>query len=150
MLRYESEINEENYLSLLEGSLERDIYAERTTKGIHKDDIVFELQGKMLKKFASQGQQKTFLLALKLAQLEYTKGILNKSPLLILDDISEKLDDNRLQSLLSWLNKNTQSQIFLSDTDIEKTPKLLAELEMDFQTISLQNNFTLPAETQQP
>jgi DNA replication and repair protein RecF len=150
VLRYESEINEENYLSLLEGSLERDIYAERTTKGIHKDDIVFELQGKMLKKFASQGQQKTFLLALKLAQLEYTKGILNKSPLLILDDISEKLDDNRLQSLLSWLNKNTQSQIFLSDTDIEKTPKLLAELEMDFQTISLQNNFTLPAETQQP
>lgn len=149
VLRYDSEINEENYLSLLEESLERDIYAERTTKGIHKDDIVFELQGKMLKKFASQGQQKTFLLALKLAQLEYTKGILNKSPLLILDDISEKLDDNRLQSLLSWLNKNTQSQIFLSDTDIEKTPKLLAELEMDFQTISLQNNFTLPAETQQ-
>lgn len=150
ILRYESEVTEENYLSLLEGSLERDIYAERTTKGIQKDDIVFELQGKMLKKFASQGQQKTFLLALKLAQLEYTKGLLNKAPLLILDDISEKLDDNRLRSLLNWLNENTQSQIFLSDTDLEKTPRLLAEVEMEFKTISLQNNFTLPEETHLP
>jgi DNA replication and repair protein RecF len=104
----------------------------------------------MLKKFASQGQQKTFLLALKLAQLEYTKGLLNKSPLLILDDISEKLDDNRLLSLLHWLNENTQSQIFLSDTDLEKTPKLLSEVGMEFETISLQNNFILPEETHQP
>lgn len=150
ILRYESEVTEENYLSLLEGSLERDIYAERTTKGIQKDDIVFELQGKTLKKFASQGQQKTFLLALKLAQLEYTKGLLNKAPLLILDDISEKLDDNRLRSLLNWLNENTQSQIFLSDTDLEKTPRLLTEVEMEFETISLQNNFSLPEETHLP
>lgn len=147
VLRYESEVNEENYLALLEASLERDIHAERTTKGIQKDDITFELQGKMLKKFASQGQQKTFLLALKLAQLEYTKGLLNKSPLLILDDISEKLDDNRLRSLLRWLNENTQSQIFLSDTDLEKTPALLIELGMEFRTISLQNNPVNPEET---
>ena len=146
VLRYESEVNEENYLSLLEASIEKDKYAERTTKGIQKDDVVFELQGKMLKKFASQGQQKTFLLALKLAQLEYTKGILNKSPLLILDDISEKLDDNRLRSLLQWLQENTNSQIFLSDTDIEKTPRMLAEVGMEFQPISLQNNLTLPEE----
>jgi DNA replication and repair protein RecF len=104
----------------------------------------------MLKKFASQGQQKTFLLALKLAQLEYTKGILNKSPLLILDDISEKLDDNRLRSLLQWLHENTNSQIFLSDTDIEKTPRMLAEVGMEFQTISLQNSFILPEEAKQP
>jgi DNA replication and repair protein RecF len=150
ILRYESEVNEENYLSLLEASIEKDKYAERTTKGIQKDDVVFELQGKMLKKFASQGQQKTFLLALKLAQLEYTKGILNKSPLLILDDISEKLDDNRLRSLLQWLHENTNSQIFLSDTDIEKTPRMLAEVGMDFHPISLQNNFILPEEAQQP
>ncbi len=150
ILRYESEVNEGNYLSLLEASLEKDKYAERTTKGIQKDDIIFELQGKILKKFASQGQQKTFLLALKLAQLEYTKGILNKSPLLILDDISEKLDDNRLRSLLQWLHENTNSQIFLSDTDIEKTPRMLAEVGMDFQPISLQNNFILPQEAQQP
>ena len=149
VLRYESEVNEENYLFLLEDSLEKDKYAERTTKGIQKDDIVFELQGKILKKFASQGQQKTFLLALKLAQLEYTKGILNKSPLLILDDISEKLDDNRLRALLQWLHENTNSQIFLSDTDNEKTPRMLAEVGVDFQTISLQNNFTLPEEAQQ-
>ena len=146
ILRYESEVNEENYLSLLEASIEKDKFAERTTKGIQKDDVVFELQGKMLKKFASQGQQKTFLLALKLAQLEYTKGILNKSPLLILDDISEKLDDNRLRSLLQWLHENTNSQIFLSDTDIEKTPRMLAEVGMEFQPISLQNNLTLPEE----
>jgi len=150
VLRYESEVNDGNYLSLLEASLEKDKYAERTTKGVQKDDIIFELQGKMLKKFASQGQQKTFLLALKLAQLEYTKGILNKSPLLILDDISEKLDDNRLRSLLQWLQENTNSQIFLSDTDIEKTPRMLAEVGMEFQTISLQNSFILPEEAKQP
>jgi len=69
--------------------------------------------------------------------------------LLILDDISEKLDDNRLRSLLQWLHENTNSQIFLSDTDIEKTPRMLAEVGMDFQTISLQNNFTLPEEAKQ-
>lgn len=150
VLRYETEVNEENYLTLLEGSLERDVHAERTTKGIHKDDIAFELQGKILKKFASQGQQKTFLLALKLAQLEYTKGLLNKSPLLILDDIAEKLDDNRLRSLLNWLNENTTSQIFLSDTDPEKTPRLLKEVGMAFSNISLQNNFIQPEEAHQP
>jgi recombinational DNA repair ATPase RecF len=69
---------------------------------------------------------------------------------LILDDISEKLDDHRLRSLLKWLNENTQSQIFLSDTDIEKTPKLLAEIGMEHRSISLQNNFILPEEAQQP
>lgn len=149
-IRYESEVSESNYLSLLEESLERDIYAERTTKGVHRDDLIFELQGKVLKKFASQGQQKTFLLALKLAQLVYTKNLLEKSPLLILDDISEKLDENRLQSLLVWLNENTESQIFLSDTDLEKIPRLLDEIGMEFKTISLQNNPLLPEELQEP
>lgn len=148
VLRYESEVNEENYLSLLEGSMERDIYAERTTKGIHKDDITFELQGKILKKFASQGQQKTYLLALKLAQLEYTKNLLNKSPLLILDDIAEKLDTERLRSLLQWLKEHTDSQIFLSDTDLEKTPRLLLDVELDHEIISLKNNFIVPEEAE--
>lgn len=146
-IRYDSELSEKDYIKLLEESLERDTYAERTTKGIHRDDLTFELQGKTLKKFASQGQQKTFLLALKLAQLEYTKNLLEKSPILILDDISEKLDESRLKSLLFWLKANTDSQIFLSDTDLEKTPRLLEQIEMEFKVISLQSQYHL---TQEP
>jgi DNA replication and repair protein RecF len=134
-LIYESDLNESSFTHLLDQALQKDIYAERTTVGIHKDDIGFELQSQPVKKFASQGQQKTYLLALKLAQFEYTKKQLKKEPFLLLDDIAEKLDEFRLKALFGWIAKHTQTQVFLSDTDVERIPKVLRELWVPFERI---------------
>lgn len=136
-LTYETEISGTNFLDLLKRSFENDIHAERTAKGIHKDDLEFELQGISLKKFASQGQQKTFLLALKLAQFEYTRTCTQKTPVLLLDDLAEKLDLDRLRSLLIWLKEETQAQLFLSDTDLERIPNLLREIRFDFRAFEV-------------
>ena len=100
-LRYDSALINGAMLQLLSKSFESDRFLARTTTGIHKDDLVFELEGYPIKKFASQGQQKTFLVALKLAQLAYIYKELGKAPILLLDDIYEKLDDSRLKSLFS-------------------------------------------------
>lgn len=134
-LVYESDLNEFSFATLLDQTLQKDIYAERTTVGVHKDDIGFELQDQPVKKFASQGQQKTYLLALKLAQFEYTKKQLNKEPFLLLDDIAEKLDEYRLKALFDWIAKHTQTQVFLSDTDVERIPNVLRELWVSFERI---------------
>lgn len=136
-LTYETEVDASNFLLLLKRSLENDLHAERTTKGIHKDDLDFELQGISLKKFASQGQQKTFLLALKLAQFEYTRTCTQKTPILLLDDLAEKLDLDRLRSLLIWLKEETQAQLFLSDTDLERIPNLLREIRFEFRAFEV-------------
>lgn len=134
-LVYESDLNAFSFASLLDQTLQKDIYAERTTVGVHKDDIGFELQAQPVKKFASQGQQKTYLLALKLAQFEYTKKQLEKEPFLLLDDIAEKLDEFRLKALFDWIAKHTQTQVFLSDTDVERIPNVLRELWVSFERI---------------
>jgi DNA replication and repair protein RecF len=139
-LTYESELSNNSFKELLESSLQKDIYAERTTVGIHKDDIAFELQSQTVKKFASQGQQKTFLLGMKLAQFEYTKLMLQKEPFLLLDDIAEKLDEFRLKALFSWISKHTQTQVFLSDTDVERIPKVLSELWVSFERIIIEHH----------
>ena len=111
-LRYDSALINGAMLQLLSKSFESDRFLARTTTGIHKDDLVFELEGYPIKKFASQGQQKTFLVALKLAQLAYIYKELGKAPILLLDDIYEKLDDSRLKSLFSLLKRQEIGQVF--------------------------------------
>jgi len=117
-LIYESPLHYEGFNSLLERSLTKDRALERTTQGVHKDDLLFTIHGDMpLKKFGSQGQQKSFLIALKLAQYSYLQQQKKFKPLLLLDDIFDKLDDTRIKKLMQLVSEDEFGQIFITDTD---------------------------------
>src|SRR5690606_5467801 len=119
-LSYESQLNNYDFNSLLNESADRDRQLERTTTGIHKDDLIFTVNGMPLKKFGSQGQQKSFLIALKLAQYSYLIEKKGYKPLLLLDDIFDKLDDKRIKRLMEMVSKEEFGQIFITHTNAEK------------------------------
>ena len=125
---YESDLNEDNFENLLTKNLEKDRQLTYTSKGIHKDDLRFEMNGNLIKKFGSQGQQKSFLIALKLAQIKRIKEITNKNPILLLDDIFDKLDDNRVSQLIELVNEQNFGQIFITDTHKERTESVVKRI----------------------
>lgn len=115
-MTYKSHLEEGSLLKQLKENLSRDLILRRTSKGIHKDDVKFNMTGGLIKDFGSQGQQKTFLFALKLTQFNFFKAQLKKVPLFIIDDIFDKLDQERSQNLIKFLIKQ-QGQVFISNTD---------------------------------
>lgn len=127
-INYISHLHEKSLLRCLDESKQVDMATARTTKGIHKDELSFMLKGYSLKKTGSQGQQKSFIIALKLAQYDYIKNTKGKKPLLLLDDIFEKLDEQRLQTLLSLMASDTFGQIFITDTHLERMQQTLKHL----------------------
>ena len=122
-LHYISSI-QEDYKTALQSAIKKDCLLEHTSLGIHRDDLSLLLNNNPVKKFASQGQQKTYLLALKLAQYEFIKHKKGISPLLLLDDIHDKLDAQRLAKLIDLVSTPGFGQIFITDTDTERMKKL--------------------------
>jgi DNA replication and repair protein RecF len=116
-LIYKSQITEGGFLNLLNQATERDRYIGYTSVGIHKDDLIFELNGHPIKKFGSQGQQKSYLIALRLAQYEWLKRNLNQNPILLLDDIFDKLDNSRVGKLMQMVSDHAFGQVIVTDTD---------------------------------
>jgi DNA replication and repair protein RecF len=96
----------------------------RTTVGIHKDDVVFELDGHPLKRMGSQGQQKSFLIALRLAQLAFMESATGVKPLLLLDDIFDKIDEKRVAALMDLVTRDGMGQVFITDTSLGRIPDL--------------------------
>ena len=125
---YESNLNEQNFEEILSENLEKDRVLTYTSRGIHKDDLRFVMNGNLIKKFGSQGQQKSFLIALKLAQIKRIKEITNKNPILLLDDIFDKLDDNRVSQLIELVNEQNFGQIFITDTHKERTESVVKRI----------------------
>ncbi|SHJ96011.1 DNA replication/repair protein RecF [Epilithonimonas mollis] len=125
---YESHLLTENFFSLLSQSIEKDRVLTYTSKGTHKDDLLFEMNGNSIKKIGSQGQQKSFLIALKLAQINRIKELTGKSPILLLDDIFDKLDDTRVSQLIELVNKEKFGQIFITDTHKERTENVVKRI----------------------
>ena len=125
---YESNLNEQNFEEILSENLEKDTVLTYTSRGIHKDDLRFEMNENLIKKFGSQGQQKSFLIALKLAQIKRIKDITNKNPILLLDDIFDKLDDNRVSQLIELVNQQNFGQIFITDTHRERTESVVKRI----------------------
>jgi len=121
-----------DYLHQMESGYAQDWHAERSSIGPHKDDLLFLLEGNLLRKMGSQGQQKTFVLALKLAQLLFIQTHAQKNPILLLDDIHDKLDELRLSNLFAWLNENIKGQVVITDTDNERIPSILATMKAPF------------------
>ena len=136
-LQYDSHLNQATFESILHQYREKDYLLQRTNGGIHKDDISIELNGQIFKNIASQGQRKSLLFALKLAEFELLK--LNKgfAPLLLLDDVFEKLDDNRMQNLLNWVCKENDGQVFITDTHKKRLEEALIALATPYQIIEL-------------
>jgi DNA replication and repair protein RecF len=130
-IRYESEVENLDFRENFRLHRGRDLQTQRTLMGIHKDDFVFEMNGVALRKFGSQGQQKSFVLALKLAQFDLIAIEKEMKPLLLLDDIFDKLDDRRIQKLIQLIENDTFGQVFLTDARPERTRDLLKNVNSD-------------------
>ncbi len=129
-LTYHSQLNDQAFEVLLSNSIDKDRMLERTTTGIHKDELQFEISGMPMKKFGSQGQQKSFLIALKLAQYTYLQKFKAFKPLLLLDDIFDKLDDLRIHKLMAMVSHQDFGQIFITDTNKDRVVAVFDEISI--------------------
>ena len=132
-LTYLSQLNDQPFESLLKQSIEKDRILERTTTGIHKDELQFEIAGMPMKKFGSQGQQKSFLIALKLAQYSYLQKFKNFKPLLLLDDIFDKLDNHRVHKLMEMVSHHDFGQIFITDANKSRVEAVFNEIAVEIE-----------------
>ncbi|MGI8952374.1 MAG: DNA replication/repair protein RecF [Chitinophagaceae bacterium] len=133
---YDSQLKNISMKDLLKENRERDLYLQRTTCGIHKDDLEIVMNNQPAKSLASQGQKKSLLFALKLAEFNALKKHAGFAPVLLLDDAFEKLDAQRMQNLLSEVC-NQQAQIFITDTHKNRLQAAFEQLQSDFQMIEL-------------
>ena len=138
-LNYSSHLNENNFSEVLKNALSKDIAMEYTTVGIHKDDLEFNMNGYPVKKYASQGQQKSYLIALKLAQFDFIKKIKNITPILLLDDIYDKLDDIRVEHLMQLVSSDNFGQLFITDTHPTRLADLFKTSNIDFKLLKTNN-----------
>jgi DNA replication and repair protein RecF len=136
-LVHESQLNGSGLLQLLQSSLQKDLVLQRTNVGIHKDDLEITMNGLAFKAQASQGQRKSLLFALKLAEWDVLKAKKGFAPLLLLDDVFEKLDEHRMHNLLNWVCAENESQVFITDTHKERLTNQLEEIGVKFQIIEL-------------
>ncbi len=136
-LKYVVSVDKDSYLSSLKRNRQRDILLQRTTIGIHKDDLEMTCDGVNFKLTASQGQRKSMLFALKLAEFSILKNHFGFDPILLLDDIFEKLDQNRLSQLLKWVCIDNKGQVLLTDTHYDRVKDTLDEIKISYGTIIL-------------
>lgn len=139
-LLYENSLGEKDFKTALLTSLSRDRAVHYTTVGPHKDDLEFKLDTFSLKKYASQGQQKSFLLALKLAQFEFIKDQKHTKPLLLLDDVYDKLDEARFTKLLELVSSDKFGQVFITDTHADRMNELLNQKQIDHRIFLVENS----------
>jgi len=130
-LSYQAHLKETGFRDGLKASMEKDRIVQYTTFGIHKDDLGMELGGYSLKKSGSQGQQKTFLVALKLAEFEFIRKLTKIPPILLLDDIFDKFDAGRVKQIISLVAENQFGQIFITDTNEQHLQGILKEIPAD-------------------
>ena len=136
-LVYKTQLNEIDFLELVALNVERDRVLQYTSAGIHKDDLTFEIDGYPVKKFGSQGQQKSYLIALKLAQFDFIKAQSNLKPILLLDDIFDKLDDLRVAQIINLVNNEEFGQLFISDTHKERTEEVVKATKQPYKIFQL-------------
>ena len=136
-LTYDSKLLVEDLGSLLENHLDKDRALQYTSVGIHKDDLNFTISEFPIKKFGSQGQQKSFLIALKFAQFHFMRKLSGTNPILLLDDIFDKLDESRVSHIISLVNKENFGQIFVSDTHAERTEEVVKKIHQTYKIFKL-------------
>ena len=136
-LIYKSQLLISSYRDLLNKNLEKDKILQYTTVGVHKDDLSFEIGNYPVKKFGSQGQQKSFLIALRLAQRAHIQEATGVQPILLLDDIFDKLDQNRVAQTIQLFENETAGQIFISDTHEDRIKEALSAGKSSYELFNL-------------
>ena len=130
-IEFQSQLNSFDFKTLIEQSGKKDARVGYTTTGIHKDDLVFTINSNPIKKFGSQGQQKSFLIALKLTQFDYISKLLDVKPILLLDDIFDKLDHHRVERLMQMVSEKIFGQVLITDTDKNRIDYVFKTIEAD-------------------
>jgi len=127
-LEYQSQLNESSFEDLLKEHARKDSILQHTTSGTHKDDLKMTLEGRPIKRIGSQGQQKTFLVALKLAKFEFIRKVNGFHPILLIDDVFDKFDAKRVEQIIKLVSEENFGQIFITDTNRERIVRILDEL----------------------
>jgi DNA replication and repair protein RecF len=136
-LAYRSQLQNTDFADLLISNLNKDRVLQHTSSGIHRDDLSLLIDEHPIKKFGSQGQQKSFLIALKLAQFDLVKKQLKRTPILLLDDIFDKLDDQRVKKLIDMVHKEEFGQIFITDTHQQRTEEIVKHTHQSYKIFNL-------------
>lgn len=139
-LSYKSHLSEGDFQDILTSSLSKDRFLEYTSAGIHKDDLILEMDDYPVRSLGSQGQQKSFLVALKLANFEYIKRKAGFSPILLLDDIFDKFDADRVEQIINLAGSSKFGQIFITDTHKNRLQEILSSHNTDYKLFSIADN----------
>ena len=139
-LKYRSHLSEGNFTETLQNSFNKDRYLEYTTIGIHKDDLLLEMDDFLVKSLGSQGQQKSYLVALKLAKFDYIKRKAGFSPILLLDDIFDKFDSERVEQIIRLVGNHRFGQIFITDTHQNRLKDILSSHKTDYKLFRISDN----------
>jgi DNA replication and repair protein RecF len=139
-LDYRSHLKEGNFSESLQSSVDKDRILEYTTVGIHKDDLILEMNDYPVKLLGSQGQQKSYLVALKLAKFDYIKRRAGFSPIMLLDDIFDKFDADRVEQIIRLVGNHRFGQIFITDTHKSRLQDILTSVDSDYKMFSIKDN----------
>lgn len=137
IMEYDSDLENSAMRELLNFNRQKDLSIQRTTAGVHKDDLIFHIGVESFKNIASQGQRKSLLFALKLSEVDVIRKTKALSPILLLDDVFEKLDEERITNLLFRVTSDADAQVFITDTNCERLKMQLEKLDQPFQLIQL-------------
>lgn len=147
-IRFQSDLDQADLLTLFDQSLQQDLHTQFTVRGCHKDDLVFLKDGESLKYLGSQGQKKTFLVSLFLAQSDYLSNTMESPPIILLDDIFDKLDEERIRFLLHTIGNMSTRQVIITDTGRERLSTVLKELDASIHFIHIRDGLVnAPAES---
>ena len=138
-IEYRSQLSQSTFGDLIKEYHKKDSITQYSNVGIHKDDLLFTIKGHPIKKFGSQGQQKSFIISLRLAQFEWLKTMKETNPILLLDDIFDKLDHERVQKLVALVTNEFFGQVIISDTDKDRMVKLLNTLSISSKLFETKN-----------
>jgi len=144
-LRYKSELNDRSFDEALRAARQKDLINEFTTSGIHRDDLTLEIGGYPLRKYGSQGQQKSFLIALKLAQYAIVAEACGEKPILLLDDLFDKLDAGRVERLIRLAADDSFGQIFITDCNPTRLKSILDKAGGEYALFTVENGIITPS-----
>ena len=139
-LTYKSHLSEGNFGNLLTDTVAKDRFLEYTSTGIHKDDLIFTMNDFPVKLLGSQGQQKSYLVALKLAKFDYIRNKAGYPPIMLLDDIFDKFDAERVEQIISLVGNQRFGQIFITDTHSSRLHEILSSHNTDYRLFGISAN----------
>jgi len=138
-IQFRSDLEGADFAEMLQKNLQRDLMLQRTSNGIHRDDFPFLLNGNEVKRYGSQGQQKSFLIALKLAEFQVISERKKFKPILLLDDIFDKLDDRRINKILKLVTEGMFGQLFITDARPDRCKEILKGMNLKAGIVTLEN-----------